>query len=190
MISPFYGINPAQEENPYFFLYLFQDLNDVIMSCKFTGIFFWKDEHLGAKEASKRRPEGQKRVPHAAPVPGRVGPPLFVLVAPFTPILLPEASSWPKNFYIKSPPRSFVSRRGETENQKQRDRRMPPEKIGGGKRRRNPPPSIVFIINFYSKIISYLHCKLLANMMYDAIYFSLDLLCLSIYVWEVIYLWH
>ena len=30
------------------------------------GSFFWKEEDLGAKEASKRRPEGQKRVPHAA----------------------------------------------------------------------------------------------------------------------------
>ena len=38
MISPFYGINPAQAENPYFFLYLFQELNNVIMSYKFTGI--------------------------------------------------------------------------------------------------------------------------------------------------------
>ena len=94
MISTIYGINPAQAEKPYFFLYLFQGLNDVIMSCKFTGIiFFWKEEDLGAKEANKRRPEGQNRVPHAAPVPGRVGPPLLALVAPFASILLPEASS-------------------------------------------------------------------------------------------------
>ena len=59
--------------------------------------------------------------------------------------------------------------------------------IGGGNAvginlRRAPPPSGVFIINFYIEIISSLSCKLLANMMYDAIYFSLDLLCLSIYV--------
>ena len=38
MISPFYEINPAQAENPYFFPYLFQDLNDIIMRYKFTGI--------------------------------------------------------------------------------------------------------------------------------------------------------
>ena len=38
MIFYFYEINPAQAENPYFFLYLFQDLNIVIMSYKFTGI--------------------------------------------------------------------------------------------------------------------------------------------------------
>ena len=93
MISLIYGINPAQVENPYFFPYLFQGLNDVIMSCKFMGIIFWKEEDLGAKEASKWRPEGQKRVPHAALVPGRVGPPLLALVAPFATILLPEASS-------------------------------------------------------------------------------------------------
>ena len=93
MISPIYGINPTQAEKPYLFPYLFQGLNDVIMSYKFTGSFFWKEEDLGAKEASKRRPEGQKRVPHAAPVPGRVGPPLLCLVAPFALIVLPKASS-------------------------------------------------------------------------------------------------
>ena len=66
MISPIYGINLVQAEKPYFFPYLFQGLNDVIMSCKFTGIIFWKEEVLGAKEASKWRSEGRKRVPHAA----------------------------------------------------------------------------------------------------------------------------
>ena len=38
MISPIYGINSAQAENPYFFLYLFLGLNDVIMGCKIMGI--------------------------------------------------------------------------------------------------------------------------------------------------------
>ena len=91
MISHIYGINPAQAEKRYFFSYLFQGLSDVIMSCKFTGIIFWKEEDLGAKESSKRRPEGQKRWAHAAR--GRVGHPLLGLVAPFASILLPEASS-------------------------------------------------------------------------------------------------
>ena len=76
-------MNPAQAENPYFFPYLFQGLNDVIMSCNFTGIIFLEEEDLGAKEASKRRPEGQKTWAHAAPVPGRVVHPLLGLVAPF-----------------------------------------------------------------------------------------------------------
>ena len=50
MISPFYGINPAQAENPYFFLYLFQGLNDVIMSYKFTGIIILE----GGRPRTKR----------------------------------------------------------------------------------------------------------------------------------------
>ena len=53
MISPFYGINPAQAENPYFFLYLFQGLNDVIMSYKFTGIIIL--------ERGRPRSEGSKQ---------------------------------------------------------------------------------------------------------------------------------
>ena len=93
MISPFYEINPAQAENPYFFPYLFQGLNDVIMSCKFRGIIFRKEEDLGAKEGSERRPEGQKGVPHAARYRGRVGPPISSLVAPSASILRLEASS-------------------------------------------------------------------------------------------------
>ena len=93
MISPFYGINPAQAETPYFFLYLFQDLNDVIMSYKFRGVIILEGEDLGAKEVNERRPEDQNRGSHAATVPSRVGPPILALVAPFASILLPEASS-------------------------------------------------------------------------------------------------
>ena len=41
-----------------------------------------KEEDLGAKEASKERLEGRKRVPHVARYRGHVGPPLLALVAP------------------------------------------------------------------------------------------------------------
>ena len=93
MISPFYGINPAQAENPFFFIYLFQDLNDVIMSYKFTRVIILEGEDLVVKEVNERRPEDQKRGSHAATVPGRVGPLNLALVAPFASILRPEASS-------------------------------------------------------------------------------------------------
>ena len=140
MISPFYGINPAQAENPYFFLYLFQDLNDVIMSYKFRGVIILEGEDLGAKEVNERRLEDQNRGSHVATVSGCVGPPISALVAPFASILLPEASSWPKNDYKNSPPtfsrrRRWRNTKPEIEIQKAatgEDRR--------GKRRRNPPP--------------------------------------------------
>ena len=51
MISPIYEINPAQAENPYFYPYLFQGLNDVIMSYKFTGIIILE----GGRPRSERR---------------------------------------------------------------------------------------------------------------------------------------
>ena len=91
MISPFYGINPVQAENPYFFPYLFQGLNDVIMSYKFTGISILE----GGRPRSERskRTEGQKGVPHMARYRGRMGPPLLALVAPFASILRLESSS-------------------------------------------------------------------------------------------------
>ena len=60
MISPFYGIIPAQAENTYFFLYLFQVLNDVIMSYNFRGVIILEGEDLGAKEVNERRPEDQR----------------------------------------------------------------------------------------------------------------------------------
>ena len=63
MIYPFYEINPAQAENPFFFLYLFQDLNDVIMSYKFRRVNILEGEDLGAKEVNERRPGDQKGVP-------------------------------------------------------------------------------------------------------------------------------
>ena len=93
MISPFYGINPAPAENPYFFLYLFQDLNDVIMSYKFKGVIILEGEDLGAKEVNERRSEDQKGGSHVATVPGHVGPSNLALVAPFASILRPKASS-------------------------------------------------------------------------------------------------
>ena len=63
MISPFYGINPAQAENPFFFLYLFQDLKNVITSYKLRGVIILEGEDLGAKEVNERRPEDQKGGP-------------------------------------------------------------------------------------------------------------------------------
>ena len=94
MISSFYGIDPALAENPLFFLDLFQDLNDVTISYKFTGVIILEGEDLGAKEVNERRPEDQKGGgSHAATVPGRVGPSHLALVAPFASILRPEASS-------------------------------------------------------------------------------------------------
>ena len=43
--------------------YLFQDLNDVIMSYKFSGVIILEGEDLGAKEVNERRPEDQDRGP-------------------------------------------------------------------------------------------------------------------------------
>ena len=93
MISPIYGINPAQAEKPYFFPYLFQGLNDVIMSYKFTGIIFLEGGRPRSEGSKQTEARGPKEVAHAAPVPGRVVHPLLGLVAPLAPILLPEASS-------------------------------------------------------------------------------------------------
>ena len=81
MISPLYGINPAQAENPYFFLYLIQDLNDVIMSYKFRGVIILEGEDLGAKEVNERRSEGQKGGPRGYSTSPR-GPTQFRLRGP------------------------------------------------------------------------------------------------------------
>ena len=77
MIYPFYGINPTQADNLFFFLYLFQDLNDVIMSYIFRGVIILEGQDLGAKEVNERRPGYQKGGSHAAPVPGCVGLPIW-----------------------------------------------------------------------------------------------------------------
>ena len=73
-----------RQKNPISFLIYFRAL---------TTSFFWKEEDLGAKEASKRRPEGQKRVAHAAPIPGRMGPLIWALEALLPSIFVPVASS-------------------------------------------------------------------------------------------------
>ena len=140
MISPFYGINPAQAENPYFFLYLFQDLNDVQMSWKFTGIIILEGGRPRSKRSKLTEAGGGKRG-----CPTRPG-----TVAMWAHLFWP---SWPRlrrSFALKHPrdlkmpikrvPRHFPEGGGgETQNQKQRDRRRPPEKIGGGE---TPPESL------------------------------------------------
>ena len=52
------------------FFFCFRDPNDVQKLWKIQASVFWKEEDLGAKGGSKRRPEGRKRVAHAATVPG------------------------------------------------------------------------------------------------------------------------
>ena len=141
MIYPFYGINPAQAENPFFFLWLFQDLNDVIMSYKFRGVIILEGQYYGVKEVNERRREDQKRGSHAATVPGRVGPLNLALMAPFASILCPEASSWPKNAYIKGPPTFFEGRAATWKKQETETRRL---QIGGGKLRRSPAGEVSF----------------------------------------------
>ena len=89
MIYPFYGINHAQAEIPFFFFKFFQDLNDVIMSYKLRRVIILEGQDYGAQEVNERSPRGQEGGPHAAPVPGRVGPPQSRLVAPIASILRP-----------------------------------------------------------------------------------------------------
>ena len=62
-------LNPAQAENPYFFLYLFQGLNDVIMSYKFMGIIIL--------EGGRPRSERSKRTEAGGAKGGLRGPTYF-----------------------------------------------------------------------------------------------------------------
>jgi len=60
---------------------------------KIQASVFWKEEDLGAKEASKRRPQGREGVAHVATVPGHVGLTLLALGAPLPSIFSPPPSS-------------------------------------------------------------------------------------------------
>ena len=60
---------------------------------KIQASIFWKEEDLGAKESSKRSPEGKKRGAHAAKYCSRVGPTILALVALLPSIFRPPTSS-------------------------------------------------------------------------------------------------
>ena len=60
------------------------------MIWKFTRNSFWKQRSVGAKEANKRRPEGQDRWAHAARFLSRVGPTILGLEPPMPSIFFPE----------------------------------------------------------------------------------------------------
>ena len=53
----------------------FRDPNDVQMSYKFRGVIILEGQDYGAQDVNERSPGGQRGGSHAAPVPGRVGPP-------------------------------------------------------------------------------------------------------------------
>ena len=126
----FSGINPAQAENAIFIFWCFRDPNEVQMTCNFRSINIWKEEDLGAKEANKRRFDGQKGEAHAAKTLGRVGPTFWSLDAPLPSIFSPTTPSWPKTDY-KNSPRGFSERRAaETQKHRNRDQEL---QIGGGK---------------------------------------------------------
>ena len=93
IVSYFYGINPAQAENPIFSFYVSGTQTSSEKYGKIRRSLFWKEEDVGAKESSKRSPEGQKGVAHAAPVPGHVGPTILALGAPQPTIFSPPPSS-------------------------------------------------------------------------------------------------
>ena len=77
MISPLYGINPAQAEKPYFFPYLLQGLNDVIMSCKFTGIIFLEGGRSRSEGSKQTEAGGPKEAAPRGQVQGPRGPASF-----------------------------------------------------------------------------------------------------------------
>ena len=68
--------------HPFSCLIYFRALMTSKRAEKLQGLLFWKEEDFGAKDRSKRRPQGRKRWAHAATPPGRVGPPIWGLVAP------------------------------------------------------------------------------------------------------------
>ena len=77
MISPFYGINTAQAENPYFFPYLSQGLNDIIMSYKFTGIIILEGGRPRSERSKRTEAGGAKGGAPRGQVLGPCGPTSF-----------------------------------------------------------------------------------------------------------------
>ena len=55
---------------------------------KYHVTFFLEKKHVGQNDGHEGVSEGQKRWPHAAPVPGRVGPPQMGLGHPLVSTLL------------------------------------------------------------------------------------------------------
>ena len=105
-------------------------------------IRFWK-------EANKRRPEGQKRVAHAARFPGCVGPTIWGIGAPLSSIFFPEPPSWPKNDYKNSTRRTSERRAAETQKPRNRDLEL---QIGGGKLRRGAAGVVSIFSNDFSTV--------------------------------------
>ena len=92
-----------RQETLDFSLLSFRYPNDVQITSPFTGVIILEERRLGVEGSKQTKTRRPKEGADAATVPGRVGPPILALGAPTPLIFLPEASSWPKNDYIKGP---------------------------------------------------------------------------------------
>ena len=118
------------------------------MTWKFTSISFWKERSIGAKEANKRRPEGQDRWAHVARFLGRVGPTILGLEPPMPSIFFPEPHLDLKTT-IKVVSRRF-SEGSAAETQKPWNRDLELQ-IGGGKLWRGAAGMVsIFSNNFFT----------------------------------------
>ena len=91
--SYFSGINPALAENPIFYILMFQGPKRHPNDLEIYEHQFLEGRSVGAKEANKRRPEGQGRWAHVARFLGHVGPAILGLEPPMPSIFFPRASS-------------------------------------------------------------------------------------------------
>ena len=86
-------LNLQNQKTPFSIFLTFSDPNDVQMTKYFTGVNFWKERSVGAKEANKRKPEGRKRWAHVVRFLDRVGPPILGLEPPMSSIFVPVPST-------------------------------------------------------------------------------------------------
>ena len=144
-VSYFYGINPAQAENPIF-PFKFQGPkrrpNDLE---KYRHQYFgrWKTWERRKQANEGRKP---KRGAHTASVPGRMGPTLLALEAPLPSIFPPPTSSWPKNTYKRSPTAFCGTSSATRQKHENKDLEL---QIGGGKLRQGAAGVVsIFSIDF------------------------------------------
>ena len=115
MFPIFYGINPAQAENPIFHILMFQWPKRHPNDLEIYEHQFLEGRRLGNEGSEQAEARGPRWVGPRGPCTWPRGTPTLALGAPLPSIFPPPTPFWPKNAYKNYPP--TFSGRGAAETQ-------------------------------------------------------------------------
>jgi hypothetical protein len=110
---PYFGYNSVEQENMFCVFWRFRNLPKFKLTWDFLGVNILSREPSGAQGVNKVGHEDQTSTGGVGPRPGCATQCRLAVEVLMSCIFVPGSSAWPKNGYIKDPPRSFLEEAAE-----------------------------------------------------------------------------